>query len=160
MLKNQEEEGEEEIFQKTKHLISYQIIRFVTFFLSVLYFYETRERILIPNFFCLFHKNKQIKWVEQQHILERDKRNVVPEYIPTVHPEAYIIRDPLFSQQWYLVSVFLKLFLIFNISLHSLNEFFFKILFFRTILVNQTDPQNLILIFFQFGVVEFLEKML
>jgi len=37
-------------------------------------------------------------------VLERDKRGVVPEYVPTVHPEGYIIRDPLFSDQWYLVS--------------------------------------------------------
>eukprot|EP00111_Clytia_hemisphaerica_P007554 TCONS_00021941-protein len=54
--------------------------------------------------FTLLEDDK-VKWVERQHVLERDKRGVVPEYIPTTHAEGYIIRDPLFSEQWYLNNV-------------------------------------------------------
>lgn len=99
---------------KTFNLLSDNKVCFNYFHLIMclyLFYYLQRDPCMIFSLsFCLYslftYKNQQIKWVEQQHVLERDKRSVVPEYIPTVHPEAYIIRDPLFSQQWYLVSFY------------------------------------------------------
>ena len=46
----------------------------------------------------------QVKWVEQQQVLERDKRSIIPDFIGIEHPKAVIVQDPMFKDQWYLVS--------------------------------------------------------
>lgn len=54
----------------------------------------------------------QVKWVEQQRILERSKRDVIPGEDELVQRSvarlrrdtAVTIRDPFFKDQWYLVS--------------------------------------------------------
>lgn len=56
--------------------------------------------------------NSQVKWVEQQRILERSKRDViqgedelVQRSVATLRQDtAFTIRDPFFKDQWYLVS--------------------------------------------------------
>eukprot|EP00794_Sanderia_malayensis_P000162 gene162-774_t len=45
---------------------------------------------------------KEVKWVEQQQVLERDKRSIVPDFVGISHPSAITIQDPLFKDQWYL----------------------------------------------------------
>lgn len=141
---------------KTFNLLSDNKVWFCNSFVCSLFFISLFKELWCDFFPFLF--KKQIKWVEQQHVLERDKRNVVPEYIPTVHPEAYTIRDPLFSQQWYLVSFSNNLCVNYE---HLVLEIYCQLIkfCFRTILVNQMDPQNLMLMFYQYGVVEFREKM-
>ena len=47
----------------------------------------------------------QVKWVKQQHVLERDKRSIIPEYLQVVHPIGYTVQDPLYNDQWYLVQL-------------------------------------------------------
>ena len=43
--------------------------------------------------------------MEQQQVLERDKRStVIPEFVEIDHPGSVTIQDPLFKDQWYLVS--------------------------------------------------------
>ena len=46
----------------------------------------------------------QVKWVEQQQVLERDKRSIIPDFVGIEHPRAVIVQDPMFKDQWYLVS--------------------------------------------------------
>ena len=49
----------------------------------------------------------QVKWVEQQQVLERDKRSIIPDFVGIEHPKAVIIQDPLYKDQWYLVRTYL-----------------------------------------------------
>ena len=54
----------------------------------------------------------KVKWVEQQRILERSKRDIIPGEDELVQRSverlrrdtAVTIRDPFFKDQWYLVS--------------------------------------------------------
>ncbi|XP_012557310.1 uncharacterized protein LOC100202203 isoform X1 [Hydra vulgaris] len=48
---------------------------------------------------------KNVRWVKQQHVLERDKRSIVPEYLQIVHSVGYTVQDPLYNDQWYLNNV-------------------------------------------------------
>ena len=46
--------------------------------------------------------------MEQQQVLERDKRSIIPDFVGIEHPKAVTIQDPLYKDQWYLVSTFSK----------------------------------------------------
>ena len=61
--------------------------------------------------FKLVLHSSQVKWVEQQRILERSKRDVIPGEDELVEravarlrrDTAVTIRDPFYKDQWYLV---------------------------------------------------------
>ena len=46
--------------------------------------------------------------MEQQQVLERDKRSIIPDFVGIEHPKAVTIQDPLYKDQWYLVSNFFQ----------------------------------------------------
>lgn len=75
----------------------------------------SRSRALVKLSMPLVFNNNfisKVKWVEQQRILERSKRDIIPGEDELVQRSvarlrrdtAVTIRDPFFKDQWYLVS--------------------------------------------------------
>ena len=72
-----------------------------------------KSNVLFFDFwsFKLVLHSSQVKWVEQQRILERSKRDVIPGEDELVEravarlrrDTAVTIRDPFYKDQWYLV---------------------------------------------------------
>lgn len=63
-----------------------------------------RKRREVDNVETLLSEEK-IKWVEQQCVLEREKRSIVPDYVQSIHSTSYLIHDPMYNEQWYLNNV-------------------------------------------------------
>merc|ERR1711962_225048 len=65
---------------------------------------KRRKRREVSKTVTLLLEDK-IQWVEQQHVLDRDKRSIIPDYIDVIHPNGFSIQDPLYSDQWYLNNI-------------------------------------------------------